>query len=193
LSISCCVFDRYSDPLVHWDGQPIESLALTTEKRLFYDCLNEAQRAVNIRFEAATTENLRTIVTKGTRVLHYRFGSMIACCSRSRNVQGLRHADSWIFDDHVQTLTRTSGAVPAFTLNSFGFFESFFEVEKSWKVVQSTQNFTGNRLMQLLEPQLTTIKSYDQIVLRVVFSQSHFFKFQSNFQSINISFWHPRL
>jgi hypothetical protein len=39
----------------------------------------------------------------------------------------------------------------AFSLN-FWIFESFFEVEKSWKVVQSIQNFTGNRLMQLLEP-----------------------------------------
>lgn len=60
----------YSAPLVSGTA-PIEPIGLAEDRRSFCQCLDESRRRVRVRFEASTIENLRTIVTKQTRVLHY--------------------------------------------------------------------------------------------------------------------------
>jgi hypothetical protein len=60
----------YSAPLVS-GTTPIEPIGLVEDRRSFCQCLDESRRAVRVRFEAATIENLRTVVTKQCRVLHY--------------------------------------------------------------------------------------------------------------------------
>jgi hypothetical protein len=61
----------YSEPLISADHEPIVPVDFESEKQLLIDCLNESNRSVSIRFEAATVENLRTLVTKRVKILHY--------------------------------------------------------------------------------------------------------------------------
>ena len=60
----------FSSPLVAGDT-PIEQISLELDRKTLYDCLDESKREVYVRFEFSTIENLRTIITKRTRVLHY--------------------------------------------------------------------------------------------------------------------------
>src|SRR5919108_4888127 len=65
----------YAEPLVWKDkkGQlhPIDILDFAMERERLFDNLREAGRAVEVRVEAATAQNLSTLVTLGCRVLHY--------------------------------------------------------------------------------------------------------------------------
>jgi hypothetical protein len=65
----------YSAPLVWQDENgalhPIDLLDFAAERYWLFDSLNEAGRAIEVRVEAATADNLRTLVTLGCRALHY--------------------------------------------------------------------------------------------------------------------------
>mmetsp|Transcript_7410 Transcript_7410/g.11229 ORF Transcript_7410/g.11229 Transcript_7410/m.11229 type:complete len:1254 (-) Transcript_7410:179-3940(-) len=65
----------HSQPLIYHgpDGQiyDVEPLNFSGEKDKLFRTLKEAGRALRIRAEAATTENLRKLVTLGCRALHY--------------------------------------------------------------------------------------------------------------------------
>ena len=64
----------FSHPLVHGDAHaPLEggALDLEGERRTLRASLTEADRAVRVRFDAATVDNLRALMTHGTKVLHY--------------------------------------------------------------------------------------------------------------------------
>ena len=50
---------------------PLDQLDVKEEKKLLLRSLREAGRQVRVRFEAATSDNLRKMVTLGTRALHY--------------------------------------------------------------------------------------------------------------------------
>ena len=51
---------------------PMETLDIARERELICDSFAEARRAIRLRFEHATTDRLRTLVTLGTCVgLHY--------------------------------------------------------------------------------------------------------------------------
>ena len=64
-----------STPLIRKDRHgrrtPLEQLDVKLEKRLLLRSLREAGRQVRVRFETATSDNLRKMVTMGTRALHY--------------------------------------------------------------------------------------------------------------------------
>ena len=60
-----------STPLIRKDRHgrrtPLEQLDVKLEKRLLLRSLREAGRQVRVRFETATSDNLRKMVTMGTR------------------------------------------------------------------------------------------------------------------------------
>jgi hypothetical protein len=64
-----------STPLVRKDKNgrrtSLEQLDVKQEKRLLLRSLREAGRRVRVRFDTATSDNLRKMVTLGTRALHY--------------------------------------------------------------------------------------------------------------------------
>jgi hypothetical protein len=64
-----------STPLVRRDQngerRPLEMLDVKEEKKLLLRSLKEAGRRVRVRFDTATSDNLRKMVTLGTRALHY--------------------------------------------------------------------------------------------------------------------------
>ncbi|MDZ7291958.1 MAG: hypothetical protein ONB44_17090 [candidate division KSB1 bacterium] len=65
----------YSAPLVWQDEsgalQPIDRLDFKTERDWLFESFNDAGRAVEVRLEAATAENLQKLVLLGCRALHY--------------------------------------------------------------------------------------------------------------------------
>lgn len=66
----------FSNPLACTDASgkvlPMETLDIARERELICDSFAEARRAIRLRFEHATTDRLRTLVTLGTCVgLHY--------------------------------------------------------------------------------------------------------------------------
>lgn len=63
-----------ADPLAWFDEnqwQPVPGLDFEKERERILDSLNEARRVVNVRFETATADVLRTLLTLGCRALHY--------------------------------------------------------------------------------------------------------------------------
>jgi len=63
-----------AEPLVWRNGgeiHPVSSLDFATERERLRNTFAEAGVAVSVRFEAATTDLLRTVTTLGTRALHY--------------------------------------------------------------------------------------------------------------------------
>eukprot|EP00948_MAST-09A_sp_MAST-9A-sp1_P003601 g3601.t1 len=66
----------HSCPLAYYDASfsrflPIPSLDHDVEKELLAQTFREANRNLNLEFRYATTENLRSLVTLGTRVIHF--------------------------------------------------------------------------------------------------------------------------
>ena len=66
----------FSAPLAFTDPsgkvQPMETLGLDRERALICDSMREARRAIRVRFDFATTDRLRTLVTLGSCCgLHY--------------------------------------------------------------------------------------------------------------------------
>jgi hypothetical protein len=64
----------FSHPLVHGDAHAAlegGALDLEGERRTLRASLTEADRAVRVRFDAATVDSLRALMTHGTKVLHY--------------------------------------------------------------------------------------------------------------------------
>jgi hypothetical protein len=61
------VFSLPNDP----NKYPVDALDWETERKLLCRSLREAGGAVTLRFSHATTDSLRTALTKGCRVLHY--------------------------------------------------------------------------------------------------------------------------
>ena len=64
-----------STPLIRKDQHgrrtPLEVLDVKEEKKLLLRALREAGRRVRVRFQPATSDNLRKMVTLGTRCVHY--------------------------------------------------------------------------------------------------------------------------
>eukprot|EP00698_Gefionella_okellyi_P001105 TRINITY_DN10996_c0_g1_i2.p1 TRINITY_DN10996_c0_g1~~TRINITY_DN10996_c0_g1_i2.p1 ORF type:complete len:780 (-),score=160.65 TRINITY_DN10996_c0_g1_i2:21-2360(-) len=65
----------YSVPLAYPDTfnqlQPMDLLDYANERELLCKSIQESKRGIPLRFAFATTERLRTLVTLGTRALHY--------------------------------------------------------------------------------------------------------------------------
>jgi len=53
------------------NGFPVEKLDFETESQKLFDSLKEANKAIEVRVEAASTDYLRTLVTLGCRALHF--------------------------------------------------------------------------------------------------------------------------
>jgi hypothetical protein len=73
----------YSWPLVGQVGNSppfmIQKLDFDSERALLFKALDNARKAVTLRMECATADNLRALVTMGCRTLHYTGHGLPSC------------------------------------------------------------------------------------------------------------------
>lgn len=85
----------FSEPQIFYDIEgtpiPLERLDLDFEQSLLFESLNEANKSINVRIEAATTRNLRTLVTRGCKGIHYS-GHGDESCLAFEDGKGAIHA-----------------------------------------------------------------------------------------------------
>lgn len=82
----------YSAPLVS-GIQRVDNIDVTADMKIIANCLTEANRTARVRFESATIDNLRTVITKGVKVLHYSGHGLPDLCLAFENGAGGLHAN----------------------------------------------------------------------------------------------------
>ena len=69
--------------------QPMEVLNFDSEREVLWQSLREASRDIHLRFDFATTERLRNVVTLGCRAVHYSGHGSPDCLSFEDGMGGL--------------------------------------------------------------------------------------------------------
>src|SRR5689334_18724455 len=82
----------YSAPLVS-GIQRVDNIDVTADMKIIANCMTEANRVARVRFESATIDNLRTVITKGVRVLHYSGHGTPDLCLAFENGSGGLHTN----------------------------------------------------------------------------------------------------
>ena len=74
------------------DPFPIKKLDFESERALLFHTLNQAQKAIRLQMEVATSDNLLRLITMGVRAIHYTGHGMPSV--HSRNQRTLRSAST---------------------------------------------------------------------------------------------------